>query len=364
MSSFDIFDNKIIVDELLKSSEFNRTEKVYVSMPDGTRKGPYIRKVFDDVSGLGVAYECLAKKCKDDDFSPFLAKVLSVKNYSGQMHVFEEFYTGTLLNEYIKTRDMSDNFVKLVFSQVCKAVDYLHNCCEPKIIHRDIKPQNIIVLDDGSGVKLIDYGIARNYDERESSDTKKFGTVGYAAPEQFGYQQTDQRSDVYSLGKLLEFLCDAKNWKNSHSDIGIEKFDDVINKACQFDPKLRFKDVSFLLKSFLTIDNTSSNKFLLWLGHIWNTMLLATMVFFIIVVFNTVCDSANVNYYMPIGQKITYCFMMIVFCFFGGFAALSYKPSLRRIFKKLPRFGFKHYIILILVCIAGITISAFLAQLF
>lgn len=89
--------------------------------------------------------------------------------------------------------------------QLCDALGYLHSR-KPPIIYRDMKPGNIMLRDDGT-VKLIDFGIAREYKQDKTSDTKILGTRGYAAPEQSNHlAQTDARTDIYSLGVTLYHL--------------------------------------------------------------------------------------------------------------------------------------------------------------
>ena len=86
--------------------------------------------------------------------------------------------------------------------QLCDALEALHSA---GIVHRDVKPENIMLQPDGS-VKLFDYDAARVYNVLAGRDTTLMGTVGYAAPEQFGLTQSDARSDIYSLGVLLNLL--------------------------------------------------------------------------------------------------------------------------------------------------------------
>lgn len=83
--------------------------------------------------------------------------------------------------------------------QLCQALAPLHR---ENIVHRDIKPENIVLGAD-SQVYLIDFGIARFEKAGRSADTTLLGTHGYAAPEQFGFCQSDARADIYSLGVVL-----------------------------------------------------------------------------------------------------------------------------------------------------------------
>lgn len=94
-------------------------------------------------------------------------------------------------------------------SQLCDVLGYLHNQ-EPPVIFRDLKPGNIII-DPAGQVKLIDFGIARFFKHGKSQDTMIMGTPGYASPEQYGTQQTDARSDIYSLGATLFHLSTGRD---------------------------------------------------------------------------------------------------------------------------------------------------------
>lgn len=88
--------------------------------------------------------------------------------------------------------------------QLCDVLGYLH-AHEPPIIFRDLKPSNIMCTPAGQFF-LIDFGIARHFKPGQPKDTIPFGSPGYAAPEQYGREQTTPRADIYSLGALLHHL--------------------------------------------------------------------------------------------------------------------------------------------------------------
>ena len=117
---------------------------------------------------------------------------------------------------------------------------------DPPVIHRDIKPQNVVIRPDGKAV-LIDYGIARVRSDNET-DTVAFGTQGFAPPEQYGYSQTDARSDIYSLGVLLNWLLyrDTKI-----AGRGPSALDKVIARCAAFDPQKRYGDVRQVKKALV-----------------------------------------------------------------------------------------------------------------
>ena len=82
----------------------------------------------------------------------------------------------------------------------------LHRC---SLVHRDINANNILITTDGN-VKIIDYGIVRLFDKSKSTDTVILGTPGYAAPEQFGFTQSDSRTDIYALGVLMNVMMTGR----------------------------------------------------------------------------------------------------------------------------------------------------------
>ncbi|KAB1641499.1 DUF5067 domain-containing protein [Adlercreutzia muris] len=125
----------------------------------------------------------------------------------------------------------------------------------PPLIHRDLKPSNIVVSD--GGLTIIDFGIARAFREGAGADTTHFGTRSYAPPEQFGYGQTDVRSDVYALGMLLYYLVTERDPDARVATGGFAEPDvppmlrPVLQRACAFDPAARFSSVWALKAAFL-----------------------------------------------------------------------------------------------------------------
>ncbi|MEQ8174788.1 MAG: protein kinase [Syntrophomonadaceae bacterium] len=88
--------------------------------------------------------------------------------------------------------------------QLCDILEYLHKR-NPPVVFRDLKPDNIMLTPEGQ-IKLIDFGIARNFQPGNSVDTVAYGSGGFSPPEQYGQNQTDARSDIYALGATLHYL--------------------------------------------------------------------------------------------------------------------------------------------------------------
>lgn len=93
--------------------------------------------------------------------------------------------------------------------QLCAVLEYLHSR-RPPIIFRDLKPANIILTPEGH-LFLIDFGIARHFKPGQVKDTMPFGSPGYAAPEQYGKEQTTPRADIYSLGAILHQMLSGSD---------------------------------------------------------------------------------------------------------------------------------------------------------
>lgn len=155
--------------------------------------------------------------------------------------VIEEYVEGKTLKQLIDEKhSFTKKEITCLFSSLIDAIDVLHS---NNILHRDIKPGNIMVKENGHAV-LIDYSIARIYSDKRSEDTELLGTVGYAAPEQFGFSQTDFRSDIYALGITVKEIINKKNAPN--------QLVNVINRCCEFDPSKRFQTIPQLKKSLQT----------------------------------------------------------------------------------------------------------------
>ncbi len=162
--------------------------------------------------------------------------------------VLREYIEGMALDEYTLLNDLSEEEIKDICIKICDLLGLLHHRKNP-IIHRDIKPQNIIIKPDGS-VALIDFDIAREYQSCNETDTIFIGTVAYAPPEQYGFSQTDARTDIYSLGILLRYLLTGSTRENKNIKL-YRPLEKIIEKCTAFDPKNRFNDVEEIKKALI-----------------------------------------------------------------------------------------------------------------
>lgn len=146
--------------------------------------------------------------------------------------IIEEFVEGETLEKRLSAGGFSQKQAKKIFYGVLAALDVLH---KNGIVHRDVKPSNIIIRPDGTPV-LVDFGISKLYNSASDKDTSLLGTVGYAPPEQFGFSVTDFRSDVYSFGVTAEKL-------------GIASLRTVVAKCKSFDPSMRYANAGKVIES-------------------------------------------------------------------------------------------------------------------
>ena len=138
---------------------------------------------------------------------PYLPRLYEVILSDGSMTVIEEYIEGSAVGGFELSNRQFLNIVK----DLCCVLDFLH---EKGIIHRDVKPSNILFAKDGH-IRLIDFDAARMPKEDLDQDTIQLGTRGYAPPEQYGFSQTDERADIYAMGITMEKLL-GQNARKLH----------------------------------------------------------------------------------------------------------------------------------------------------
>ncbi|MCR5528869.1 MAG: protein kinase [Saccharofermentans sp.] len=180
---------------------------------------------------------------------PHVSEIMDVQESGDQLIVTERFVNGMTLDDYIRKHSPDLKMRLRILSEICDGLYYLHTAPRP-IIHRDIKAANIIV-DDSGHVTIIDFDAAKTYKAGESCDTVLLGTEGSAAPEQYGFAQSDPRTDIYSLGVLAKALLPSA-----------APYDAILRKATAFDPKDRYQDIASF-KNALFRKPSKSNKYLL-----------------------------------------------------------------------------------------------------
>ena len=153
--------------------------------------------------------------------------------------------------------------IRLVLG-LCSALSILHEQ-NPPVIHRDIKPQNVIFTHERT-LALIDFDAARRFQIERKNDTVCLGTQATAAPEQFGYQQTDQRADIYSTGILLLYLCTGSYETQDRARIHSRALRRVIEKSTRFDPARRYPNIREFCRDLRLARQSFSSAASFWRG--------------------------------------------------------------------------------------------------
>jgi serine/threonine protein kinase len=134
---------------------------------------------------------------------PNVPAIYDVQFNAEQMFIFFEFIEGKQLRSFVGGEAMPPlDRVRRWFTQVAAALDHAHS---KEIVHRDVKPENIIISDDNENAILVDFGIALSADDAKSLTKQGYviGTPAYMSPEQANDEELDGRSDIYSLGITL-----------------------------------------------------------------------------------------------------------------------------------------------------------------
>ena len=187
---------------------------------------------------------------------PALPRIIDIEEDETNIYIIEDYIDGKSLDMRLKTEKRFDEETVINWSkQLCDVLIYLHNQKPNPIIYRDMKPANLIVTKENR-VKLIDFGIAREFKIDNDSDTTYMGTRGYAAPEQYGSSQTDQRTDIYSIGVTMYHLITGKSPNEPPYEFKkireidpnfSEGMEYIINKCIQNDPTKRYQSMEELL---------------------------------------------------------------------------------------------------------------------
>lgn len=248
---------------------------VYLAMNEKANKQWAIKEVRKDgVKDFEVVKQGLVVETD-------MLKRLSHPSLPSIIDVIEDKDTFLIVMDYIQGNPLSkaleeygaqpqENVIEWA-KQLCDVLGYLHTRT-PAIIYRDMKPANVMLKPDGK-VTLIDFGTAREFKEKNLADTTCLGTVGYAAPEQFGGMgQTDARTDIYCLGATLYHLVTGMNPCEPPYEIrpireinpslssGLEK---IILKCTQRNPDDRYQscaELMYALEHYEEIDDIHRKK--------------------------------------------------------------------------------------------------------
>lgn len=177
--------------------------------------------------------------------------------------IVREYVEGTPLDHYVVQRKPGQEKAVELAVSLCGILTYLHGRTPP-VIHRDIKPKNLIVDHQGE-LWLIDFGISRMFDPNKAEDTVSCGTKNFSAPEQYGYAQTDARADVFSLGILLGWLLTGEcNRELILPRITNRHLGRIVEKCTAFAPRDRYTTAAKVRADLLALDGRRQRKAIMW----------------------------------------------------------------------------------------------------
>lgn len=196
----------------------------------------HTRCIYRSFSGSGEVYKkMLTLDC------PYLPEIFEVVEDGGTVHVLEEYVPGDSLSFILEGAPLSQQHAKDVAMCICRALQALHGI---GAVHRDIKPENIILR--GSDAVLIDFDASRISNPAGSADTEVMGTTGYAAPEQYGFSQTDARADIYALGILINEMLTKQHPSRLLAE---GSFGEIVRRCTQINPEHRYSSVQKLMEA-------------------------------------------------------------------------------------------------------------------
>ncbi len=251
-----------------------RVERVLASGAGGVTElvtlggaGPFVRKKVPTTLANQSVWAAIASlDC------PRVPRVQATYSLPDVFVVIYDYVPGQTLQELVLAAGrLSTTKAAGLAMDICEAAGALHS---RGVIHRDLSPRNVIVAADGA--HLIDLGIARTHVDGATTDTTFLGTHGFAAPEQYGFAQSDARSDVYAIGCLLGFMLTGKEPDEEGYSEALARLDSTVagsgvetgggtqpalttlskdsvvaarlaacvRKACSFEPSARFQSAA------------------------------------------------------------------------------------------------------------------------
>ena len=187
----------------------------------------YSRDVYEQLASVRIEGVPAVKECVADE---------------GKLIVVEEYVQGRSLKQVLDEQGLlNEEQAYDIAVQLADILVRLHQL-EPAIVHRDIKPSNIIIEKNGH-VNLIDFNAARHVNADKNEDTRMLGTVNFAAPEQFGFGQSDERTDIYGLGATINYIMTGDK---PGAGIAECRFSDILKKCLMVDAKDRYQSAEEL----------------------------------------------------------------------------------------------------------------------
>ncbi len=162
---------------------------------------------------------------------PSLPRIVDIIDNGVTIYIVMDYIEGESLDKILAEHGVqSEELVISWAKQLCDALSYLHSR-KPPIIYRDMKPANVMLKPEGN-IKIIDFGIAREYKEQNLADTTVLGTKGFAPPEQY-HGQTDARSDIFSLGMTMHNLLTGVDPRNNEAYVPVRQWNPELSEGIE-----------------------------------------------------------------------------------------------------------------------------------
>lgn len=215
--------------------------------------GQYIAKIYDKYfARIGADELAILSELNH----PSIPKLIDSFETDENICIVRSYAQGTPLDKV--NVPVGERFAFNVGTQLCDILSYLHTRTPP-VIHRDVKPHNVIIDDDHT-VTLIDFGIARRYNATADKDTRLIASDGFSPPEQYGFGQTDNQADIYSLGRLLCWLLSGSNYIETTDKIANQDLARVIQKCSELAPKDRYKTAEAVKSALIKACNRNKRR--------------------------------------------------------------------------------------------------------
>lgn len=277
----------------------------------------FVRKQFFQHDNKAI-YEWLKMRAY-----PHFPKIYEINNMENGFEIIEEYLDGELLRDLIPIDDI--HVVGRYAYQLSEALLFLH---KRKIVHRDLKPDNIIVVN--GHIKVIDFDIAKNINKEKKMDTHVLGSLGYAAPEQYGFSYSSQQSDIYAFGNVLNEMITGCLVNEQLTD---SQYEGVVKKCTQLDPDQRYHSVEPLQKDLKqAIANRS--KYTLpgfRTGKTFNRILASLAYLFIIwfLIIIKVSEAKNIQDVLYTKTMVAYIFLLPIIMFTNYLDIKRFNPMKR-----------------------------------
>lgn len=272
-------DGRYLIEQLLGSGGMANVYKGYDTQTGRTVAIKVLREEFLENTDLVRRFKNESKAISVLDH-PNIVKVYDVNMTGNLQYIVMEYIDGITLKEYMEYRAQPLTY-KETLHFVTQVLLALHHAHEKGIVHRDVKPQNIMLLSNGS-IKVMDFGIARfSRSESQTMTDKAIGSVHYISPEQARGDTTDAKADIYSVGIMMYEMLSGKLPFDSDSPVSVaikqisdtptplrqlnaavpEALEAITNRAMAKDPRDRYPSARAMLADLEEFKRNPSVKF-------------------------------------------------------------------------------------------------------